>query len=188
MQALLDIPAPKNTLSQFRSYNDRTETYIRGLESLGQAQDSYGSLLVPVIFNKMPSEIRKNLTREHGSTDWYLGDLRRSIFKELAILESGSSTESFESPSTTATFYTNTKSRENWPKTNSPQKSYQISCAYCKEPHFSSECTKYTDQNDRMKIVKEDRLCMNCLGRHLVVDFKSKSNCKKCDRRQHTSI
>ncbi|XP_071177507.1 uncharacterized protein [Mytilus edulis] len=188
MQALLDIPAPKNTLSQLRSYYDRTETYIRGLESLGQAQDSYGSLLIPVILNKMPGEIRKNLTREHGSSDWFLGDLRRSIFKELAILESGSSTESFESPSTTATFYTNTKSRENWPKTNSPQKSYQISCAYCKEPHFSSECTKYIDQNDRMKIVKEDRLCFNCLGRHRVVDCKSKSNCKKCDRRHHTSL
>ncbi|XP_071176443.1 uncharacterized protein [Mytilus edulis] len=188
MQSLLDIPAPKNTLTHLRSYYDRTETYIRGLESLGQVQDSYGSLLVPVILNKMPSEIRKNLTREHGSTDWYLGDLRRSIFKELAILESGDSTESFESPSATATFYTNTKSRENWPKTNSPQKSYQVSCAYCKESHFSSECTKFTDHNDRMKIVKEDRLCYNCLGRHRVVDCKSKYNCKKCDRRHHTSL
>ncbi|CAC5398596.1 unnamed protein product [Mytilus coruscus] len=134
----------------------------------------------------MPSEIRKHLTREHGSTDWFIGDLRRSIFKELAILESGRSTETFETA--TYTFYTNSKSREIWPNTNSPQKSYQISCAYCKEPHFSSECTKYTDHNDRMKIVKEDRLCFNCLRRHRVVDCKSKSNCKKCDRRHNTSI
>ncbi|CAC5398877.1 unnamed protein product [Mytilus coruscus] len=134
----------------------------------------------------MPSEIRKHLTREHGSTDWFIGDLRRSIFKELAILESGRSTQTFETA--TYTFFTNSKSREIWPNTNSPQKSYQISCAYCKEPHFSSECTKYTDQNDRMKIVKEDRLCFNCLRRHPVVDCKSKSNCKKCDRRHHTSL
>ncbi|XP_063436701.1 uncharacterized protein LOC134718141 [Mytilus trossulus] len=191
MQALLDIPAQKNTLTHLRSYYDRTETYIRGLESLGQAQDSYGSLLVPVILNKMPSEIRKNLTREHGSTDWFLGDLRRSIFKELAILESGNSKETGESPSATATFYTNTKSRKIWPKnnsTNSTQKSHTINCAYCKEPHYSSECTKYTDPNDRMTIVKKERLCFNCLGRHSVADCKSKSNCKKCKRRHHTSL
>ncbi|CAC5405634.1 unnamed protein product [Mytilus coruscus] len=134
----------------------------------------------------MPSEIRKHLTREHGSTDWFIGDLRRSIFKELAILESGRSTETFETA--TYTFFTNSKSREIWPNTNSPKKSYQISCAYCKELHFSSECTKYTDHNDRMKIVKEDRLCFNCLRRHRDVDCKSKSNCKKCDRRHHTSL
>ena len=113
MQARLDIPAPKNTLSQLRSYYDRTETYIlRGLESLGHAQDSYGSLLVPVTLNKMPGEIRKNLTRENGSSDWFLGDLRRSIFKELAILESGKSTETGERPSATATFYTKAKSHK----------------------------------------------------------------------------
>ncbi|XP_052237999.1 uncharacterized protein LOC127849319 [Dreissena polymorpha] len=40
------------------------ETYIRSLEAMCQSQDSYGSLQVPVVIDKMPVEIRKQLERE----------------------------------------------------------------------------------------------------------------------------
>ncbi|CAC5409012.1 unnamed protein product [Mytilus coruscus] len=133
----------------------------------------------------MPSEIRKHLTREHGSTDWFIGDLRRSIFKELAILESGRSTETFE----TATYFLHKlKIARNLAKYQFTTEILSNKLRILQGTHFSSECTKYTDHNDRMKIVKEDRLCFNCLRRHRVVDCKSKSNCKKCDRRHHTSL
>ena len=91
MQALLDMPTPRNTLANLRSFYDRIESYVRGLEALGQNQETYGSLLVPVILNKLPSEMRRNLTREHGSTNWMLSDLRRGIYKELNIIKAGSS-------------------------------------------------------------------------------------------------
>ncbi|XP_062607336.1 uncharacterized protein LOC134269136 [Saccostrea cucullata] len=89
MQALLDLPTPKNNLTSLRHFHDQVETYVRGLESYGQAQDTYGSLLVPVILNKLPTEIRNNSARENGSTDWLLGDLRNSLYRELEILEAG---------------------------------------------------------------------------------------------------
>ena len=44
------------------------EASIRDLESLGQSQDTYGSLLIPIIFGQLPAEMRKRLTREHGIT------------------------------------------------------------------------------------------------------------------------
>ena len=89
-QALLDMPTPRNTLANLRSFYDRIESYVRGLEALGQNQETYGSLLVPVILNKLLSEMRRNLTREHGSTNWILSNLRRGIYKELNIMEAGS--------------------------------------------------------------------------------------------------
>ena len=55
------------------------ETYIRSLEAMGQCQESYGNLLVPVVLEKMPGEIRKQLARENGDNDWVLADLRRAI-------------------------------------------------------------------------------------------------------------
>ena len=81
MQALLDIPQPLNTVDSLRNYYmyDKMETYVSGLESLGQTDDTYGSLLVPIILNKLPGEIRKNLAREHRSTNWLLSDLRLAI-------------------------------------------------------------------------------------------------------------
>ena len=58
------------------------------LYPLGQAKDSYSSLLVPFRLNKLPIDICKTLTREHISTD-HFGDLRRCIFKEVVILKTG---------------------------------------------------------------------------------------------------
>ena len=33
-----------------------------------------------------------------------------------------------------------------------------------------------------------ERLFFNCLGKHRVADYKSKSNCRKCNKRHHTSL
>jgi len=43
MQALLKLPAPTPSVASLRLFYDKMETYIRGLESLGQHQDMYGS-------------------------------------------------------------------------------------------------------------------------------------------------
>ncbi|KAH3784785.1 hypothetical protein DPMN_162856 [Dreissena polymorpha] len=54
MQALLKLPSPTCTVASLKGFYDRMETYIRGLESLGQHKDMYGSLLVPVVLEKVP--------------------------------------------------------------------------------------------------------------------------------------
>ncbi|XP_070577615.1 uncharacterized protein [Ptychodera flava] len=50
-----------------REFYDATETYIRGLQSLGKDESSYGDLLVPIIMEKLPSRIRELITRDHGT-------------------------------------------------------------------------------------------------------------------------
>ncbi|VDI24794.1 Hypothetical predicted protein [Mytilus galloprovincialis] len=60
MKALLDLPAPSYTqLDSIRNFSDKSEVYIRGLESLGQCQDTYGSLLIPVMLGKLPISVKK---------------------------------------------------------------------------------------------------------------------------------
>ena len=89
MQGFLQMPAPSNSLQSVRHFYDKMETYIRGLESVGQYQDTYGSLLMPIVLDKLPGEIRKNLAREHGDRNWKLDDLRRAINREINIIEAG---------------------------------------------------------------------------------------------------
>ena len=194
MQALLDLQAPINTITSLRNYYDKTETYVRGLESLGQTDDTYGSLLVPVILNKLPAEIRQHLAREHRSTNWTLHDLRKALLEELNIMEAGKLPEKVESPLATATFLTNAKSRTK-SSFNKNERSYSDKkintkqCAFCHEiGHTPVNCTKVTTANARMNIVKSERLCFNCLGHHKLADCKSKSNCRNCNKRHHTSI
>ena len=195
MQALLDTPPPLNTVDSLRNYYDKMETYVRGLESLGQTDDTYGSLLVPIILNKLPGEIRKNLAREHRSTNWILSDLRRAICDELSIMEAGISNERLETPMITTAFLTGINTRETKPAHTETDKTAERpdrktkECAFCKgHGHSSTNCTIFKSAADRLSIVKKDRLCFNCLGRHKIAYCKSTNNCRKCNKRHHTSI
>ena len=189
MQALLDIPPPLNTVDSLRIYYDKMETYVRGLESLGQTDDTYGSLLVPIILNKLPGEIRKNLARENRSTNWILSDLRQAICDELSIMEAGISNERLETPMITAAFLPGTNTRETKPAHTETDKTAERpdrktkECAFCKEhDHSSTNCTIFKSAADRLSIVKKERLCFNCLGRHKIAYCKSTNNCRKCNK------
>ena len=64
------------------------------LKSLGQCSDTYGDLLVPILLEKLPGEVRRNLAREHnGDAHWSLLDLRSSIDGEIRIMETGQPNE-----------------------------------------------------------------------------------------------
>ena len=43
----------------------------------------------------LPTTIKHNLIRESGSTKWSVEQLRKSILKEIQILEAGDKTDSF---------------------------------------------------------------------------------------------
>ena len=88
------------------------EASIRGLESLGQSQDTYGSLLIPtcILFGKLPAEMRKSLTREHGSNNCDIRSLRESISKEMYIQEARNH-NSFDTVTPTASFHAGTVSK-----------------------------------------------------------------------------
>ena len=63
-----------------------------------------------------------------------------------------------------------------------------IKCAFCDGGHRSNDCTTYSDADSRMKVVKDKRLCFNCLGKHPVAKCSSSNRCLKCRRKHHTTI
>ena len=77
------------------------EASIRGLESLGQS---------PIIFGKLPAEMRTSLTREHESNNWDIRSLREAIAKEMYIQEAGNH-NSFDMVTPTASFHAGTVSK-----------------------------------------------------------------------------
>ena len=188
LQSLIEIPKPQFNLYSLRSFYDNCEAYVRGLESLGQPETSYGTLLVPIIMKKLPNEIREHLAREHGPSSWNLRDLRRSILNEIRIMETArgvnayadSLTRPYSTP--TCTFLAEAKPKYgNRNITTRP-------CPFCNEIHAPTSCTKIIDVKDRMAIVRRTNLCFNCLGNHHVNECKSKSVCRKCRRKHHTSL
>ncbi|XP_053391450.1 uncharacterized protein LOC128554226 [Mercenaria mercenaria] len=171
------------------------ETFIRSLEAMGQCQESYGSLLVPVVLEKLPSEIRKQLARENVENNWRLEDLRASINREICIMEAGTarSEPEVDDCEATAAFFMGAKSKKK-PQhlaQSSSGRSYRkadIKCAFCEQGHKSVECKTHCDTNSRLDIVKQNRLCFNCLRKHPVAKCNSIKRCQICNRKHHTAI
>ena len=137
MQALLDIRSPNGQLEDLQKFYDSLETHIRGLASLGKAQESYGDLLIPIILGKLPNHVRKNLAREHETLDWTIDQLRNALQKELRTLEAGK----YVNPtlikskdtksSNTSSFYTGIPKDPSSPHYPSSRAKGPPPCVYC---------------------------------------------------------
>ncbi|XP_006822543.1 uncharacterized protein LOC102806338, partial [Saccoglossus kowalevskii] len=186
MKALWELQPPDNSLSSMTNFYDNLETYIRGLRSLGKKEDSYGDLLVPIIFEKLPANTRTQISREHGNNAWSITELKKAIHREIQARQAGNPIEQFNeqhaterySPSTTY-FHVGYKSNR-----SSDFKPRPMKCAYCKAAHSANACEVIIGPDKRMAIVKRDRLCFNCLGHHL----KSKYRCKFCHGKHHSTL
>ena len=201
MQSLIDIQRPDNSVVSLRTFHDKIETCIRGLESLGQRSDTYGDLLVPIILEKLPGEVRRNLSHEHnGDAHWSLPDLRSSIGREIRIMETGQPNRK-RIPTTlpNASFHTgNDKTHprgrnKTFAQTYSMQPLRQTKpdgeqirpCIFCGSNHSATNCDQVKKRKD---IVIVKGLCFNCLGRHKVSNCRSTNSSRHCRRKHHTAI
>ncbi|CAC5391868.1 unnamed protein product [Mytilus coruscus] len=148
----------------------------------------YGSLLVPVVLDKIPIYIRKSIAREHGRDNLILENLRKSITKEIDILEAGEGVTDSDRLYATA-FFMGTQSHSHKSKfTDTRKKVHTRTCIFCSGEHYPTECTNVTDANIRNQIVKQKQLCFNCLRSHRVAACQSTKRCKKCNGMHHASI
>ena len=64
MDELLKIPScVGGKTSQLRYVYDKFSIHAGGLESLGVTAGQYGSMLIPVVMSKLPTEIRVQIAR-----------------------------------------------------------------------------------------------------------------------------
>ena len=134
MQALINLPIPNQPHSSLHKFHDTIKSHIRSLASLGKKEDSYGSLLVSIILEKLPGKIKQNLTWAHGKQEWTVSELQSAILNELFIIEMGSQVEPPLPP--TAAFVTGT---------SKPVVNLKPQCLFCKGTHSPSLCNTVTD-------------------------------------------
>ena len=179
MQALLDVSSPVNFLSSLQLFYDTTEGHIRGLAALGKSEDSYGALLIPIILEKLPTDIQRNLACEHGSLEWTLGDLKQGILREIRVLETGLSINPTTKPSfdqhpmMTATSLHMGASNNTTPKVQ--HHSARKPCVFCKSTtHPPTKCDTIVELQKHLDLIKRENLCFNCFGHHKASQCNSK--------------
>ena len=71
MDELLKLPGcSSEKASSLCFIFDKIIVHIRGLTSLGEASDQYGSLLILIIMTKLPSDIRLRIARQNNEEVW----------------------------------------------------------------------------------------------------------------------
>ena len=86
MDALLKLPSVNSVheTKTLRELFDKIEINVRGLNALGVESQSFGNLLVPVVMEKIPSELRLVVSRTFGSEEsWNLDALLSTLKTEL---------------------------------------------------------------------------------------------------------
>ncbi|XP_074661993.1 uncharacterized protein LOC141914638 [Tubulanus polymorphus] len=178
MRALWELSRPTEDMQSLMEFSDKLETYIRGLSALGKNEDSYGDLLTPIILDKLPGMIRRQITRDNNGANWNLQSLRDALSREITAFQAGVSVypETAHLGTTSAFHVGNAIKRK------------PLKCTFCKGTHFASDCVLVTEPEKRLDIVKRDKLCFNCMGTHRSRDCKSKNTCKKCRGKHHTLL
>jgi len=82
-------------LENFRSQNvkalrrlfDNISSHIRSLTSLKVKEETYGSLLCPVLINKLPPDLQLIVSRKVPEADWELKTLMSTIEEEIVASE-----------------------------------------------------------------------------------------------------
>ena len=57
-------------IKELRNIYDKIESHLRSLLTLGVDSGHFGPMLVPIIVNKLPNEIRLEISRKLGKDNW----------------------------------------------------------------------------------------------------------------------
>ena len=189
MEALLNLEevSSQYNLKALRHLYDQVESQVRGLRALGVGADSYGSLLAPVILNKLPQELRLIMSREVTEGRWNLDELMRLVDVEIRARERASKTSG-----SGASGNRQAKGQGKGLPTNATLYSSDTSvpkCSYCRQQHSSISCRTVTDPNERKQILRKAGRCFVCLRRHHTSrDCRSTLRCTGCGGRHHASL
>ena len=175
MAGLLNMaPVSSNQdLRGLRRIYDLVEVHIRGLKALGVSSESYGSLLSPVLMNRIPQELRLIVSREVKGGDWELDSLLKVLHQELEARKRAMGTPNNYSPTTNSPSQRNDRYWKDPPTASTFTSTSRTSptCTYCKQPHASNKCKTVTDVQARREILRKEGRCYVCLKkRHLSRD------------------
>ena len=178
MNKILNIsPVYSPNVRSLRELYDNVESNVRALENLGVSYEQFGSLLIPIILEKLPNMIKLQISRKLGSDNWNVQDFLAYINEEILARENYEylKRENFEDPKPTSTFFTSANVK---------------CCVFCKKDnHYSNQCKIITDVKFRCEFLKKNHLCFNCFkSGHSKKNCKNNIRCYHCKGNHNTAL
>ena len=89
MQQFVSLPKIKsaNDISGLKKLFNKVENSVRNLKTLSVEPDTYGSLLVPLINEKLPNDLKLSIAHQFDSDVWSLSKMFVYLKKEIEVKE-----------------------------------------------------------------------------------------------------
>ena len=187
IESILDQPSLKSSsLSQLKKLIAGVNFSLNSLEQLGRATKQWDDLLVTIIARKFDVETRREWDKKSCTLKEIptMKDLTDFINVRITILErfeASSSRKDVKQEISRSSRHTNHVS----------QVVNKVNCRLCSmDTHNTHMCQEFKSKSvdERYNIVKEKRLCFNCLGSHSRDRCPSKSRCRECNQKHHTLL
>ena len=187
----------ERNIGRLRHLLDDIETHFRGLEALKVDKESYSSIVVPVLMDKIPEQIRMNMIRFGGDyLSWTVDETLDAFAKEIEIKESHFSV--FK-----------TRQQKEWTGGNhikpvqqdqkermgtasalftQHQQSEVNKCPFCYQDHDPEDCEDCSTPDERRKSLCKFSRCFLCFKKgHTSFQCRSKSRSRYC-KAKHSSL
>ena len=173
MNSLIKLPSvtTMSDIRKVRSVFYQIESRVRGLQGLEVTSESYGNLLIQIMLNKIPEELKLIISRKFEKDDWNLDRLLKEFQSELEARERIAAVSKM--PRATSSSIQN-KTRTPFPTAaallslqegKAQASKVSTTCSFCRQKHFSASCTVVTDVRARKNLLRAQRRYFLCLKR-----------------------
>ena len=175
LNKILNIsPVYSPNVRSLRELYDNVESNVRVLENLGVSFEQVGSLLIPIILEKLPNVINLQMNKKLGSGNWNVQYFPECISEEVLAREDYEylKQDNFQDPKPTSTFFTSSNIK---------------CCVFCKNDN-RDQCKTITDVKLNVNFSRKI-ICFNCfkLG-HLKKNCKIDIKCYHCKGNHNTAL
>jgi len=166
--------------SQLRHIVDTTKCNLEALKAMKQNTDSWDTIIIYTLVQKLDNKTKKEW-------EFHISNKELPTLQQLyTFLKHRCNT--LESVSTKTK--TNEQRQASEKKMSQLYVSVKPMCEVCKDSHTVSQCSifKQLSNNEKYKIVKNNKLCINFeSNKHTIKDCQS-HGCKICGKWHHTLI
>ena len=173
---------------RLRKLYDSCEAHNRALQALGVSEESYSTIVVPTIMEKLPELFRLAITRGTNFLEWSMKEMLEAYETELELREAHNPVG----------ISSDKEQERNMGKKYSQQAtataaallaSEKKNCAFCLKNHAHEKCDGVVDPKNRKNIARKYGRCFPCLFKgHRASNCNNKIRCKNCNGSHHIAL
>ena len=180
-------------VSKLRDLFDCINNCVQNLKSLNINSDDYGAVLIPCILEKLPNDLRLDITKSINLANWNFEDLLSALNKEVQAREACQfvSSSHADNPTSHSDVKREVKTNSALFHASATNRKFQNqACVFCNDSnHKPWECNKVGTVAQRKTHINNKKLCFNCLKpSHQSKNCRSQYSCRNCGQRHNTAI